>query len=115
MSDESREHKEEIERLENWVDDLQANMYINCVYCGHRYGPEDEVPATMADILKRHISICPKHPMSRLKDVLRILVNLKDSKDKFGKTPEYLRQRDYAWQEAREALKDCETKQPTSE
>lgn len=53
---------------EAWVDDLQAGMYINCVYCGHRYGPEDEVPATMADVLKEHIEQCPKHPMSELKN-----------------------------------------------
>ena len=54
----------ETERLQNWVNDLQAGMYINCVYCGHRYGPDDEVPATMADVLKEHISKCPEHPMS---------------------------------------------------
>jgi hypothetical protein len=41
-------------------------MYINCVYCGHRYGPDDEIPATMADVLKEHIAQCPKHPMSQL-------------------------------------------------
>jgi len=22
-----------------WVNDLQSDMYVNCVYCGHRYGP----------------------------------------------------------------------------
>ena len=59
--------KEEIERLVRWVHDLQSEMYINCVYCGHRYGPEDEVPATMADALKEHIEACSKHPMSLLK------------------------------------------------
>ena len=47
------------------VDDLQSGMYINCVYCGHRYGPKDEVEATMADALKEHIEQCPKHPMSK--------------------------------------------------
>ena len=44
-----------------------AGMYINCVYCGHRYGPDSEVPAAMADVLKEHIEQCPKHPMSALK------------------------------------------------
>ena len=57
----------ETERLQNWVNDLQAGMYINCVYCGHRYGPDNEVPATMADVLKKHISTCTEHPMSKLK------------------------------------------------
>ena len=59
--------KAENTRLRNWVNDLQAGMYINCVYCGHRYGPDDEVPATMADVLKEHIEQCPEHAMSALK------------------------------------------------
>jgi Zn ribbon nucleic-acid-binding protein len=57
----------ERDKLQQWVHDLQAGTYINCVYCGHRYGPDDEVPATMADVLKEHIEQCPKHPMSALK------------------------------------------------
>ena len=58
---------EEVLRLQHWVQDLQKGMFINCVYCGHRYGRNDEVPATMADVLKEHIEQCPKHPMSKLK------------------------------------------------
>ena len=54
-------------RLEQWVADLQSAMYVNCVYCGHRYGPDDEVPTTMAQVLKEHIEQCPQHPMSALK------------------------------------------------
>ncbi len=64
-------------RLQEWVNDLQADKYINCVYCGHRYGPDTEVPAAMADVLKEHIESCPKHPMSALKaerTALRALV-----------------------------------------
>jgi hypothetical protein len=53
-------------RLQQWVADCQSGMYVNCVYCGHRYGPEDEVPVAMAEVLKQHIAICPKHPMSAL-------------------------------------------------
>jgi len=62
--------KEENERLVKWVDDLQSGMYINCVDCGHRYGPKDKVPCTMANALKQHIEQCPKHPMSALKKSL---------------------------------------------
>lgn len=58
---------EENERLRRWVDDLQSGMFVNCVYCGHRYGPQDKVPATMAEMLKQHVEQCPKHPMSTLK------------------------------------------------
>lgn len=57
----------EVRRLTQWVNDLQAGSYITCVYCGHNYGPDDEVPTCMADVLKEHIEQCPKHPMSALK------------------------------------------------
>ena len=60
----------ELERYQHWVNDLQSGMYVNCVYCGHRYGPEDEVPASMADVLKEHIEHCPEHPMSKLRTEL---------------------------------------------
>ena len=55
------------ERLQQWVNDLQSGMYINCVYCGHRYGPQEDTPVAMADVLKEHIEQCPEHPMSKLK------------------------------------------------
>lgn len=54
----------EISRLHRWLDDLQAGMYVNCVYCGHRYGPGDTTPTTMAEALQRHIATCPAHPMA---------------------------------------------------
>lgn len=59
------EMNREIDRLTQWVNDLQAGMWVNCVYCGHRYGPQDKVLATMQDALYDHIAICPKHPLSR--------------------------------------------------
>lgn len=62
--------KAEVERLNAWVNDLQSGMYINCVYCGHCYGPQDKVPCSMAEALKKHIEQCPKHPMSALKQDL---------------------------------------------
>jgi hypothetical protein len=54
---------EEIGKLRNWVDDLQSGMYVNCVYCGHRYSNR-EAPEPAAEVLKRHIATCPEHPMS---------------------------------------------------
>lgn len=60
--------EKEVERYKKWVDDLQAGMYVNCVYCGHRYGPADEVSASKADLLTQHIEKCPAHPMSGLKE-----------------------------------------------
>lgn len=63
----------EIARLKAWVADLQAGQFVNCVYCGHRYGPSGEVPVSMADVLKEHIQTCPEHPMSALKaEVVRL-------------------------------------------
>lgn len=75
----------ENERLEQWVKDLQSGMYVNCVYCGHRYGPDDKVPTSMADALKEHIEQCPKHPMSALKkEVERLAAYRKDMKAEPG-------------------------------
>jgi hypothetical protein len=57
----------ERDRLKAWVTDLQGGMYVNCVYCGHRYGPGETTPVSMADALKEHVQQCPQHPMSALK------------------------------------------------
>lgn len=57
----------EIERLKKWVDDLQSGIYVNCVYCGYRYGYSEDIPVSMAEVLKEHVESCPKHPMNRLK------------------------------------------------
>ncbi|HUV84241.1 MAG TPA: hypothetical protein VMV86_00945 [Methanosarcinales archaeon] len=59
--------QQEIDRLYRWVSDLQRGIYVNCVYCGHRYGPESDTPVSMADVLKEHIEQCKEHPMSKLK------------------------------------------------
>ena len=57
--------KKQIAELKRWINDLQSGMYINCVYCGHRYGPRENTPVSMADVLKDHIAKCPKHPLSQ--------------------------------------------------
>ena len=81
---------EENKRLEAWIDDLQSGMYINCVYCGHRYGPNSgattkDFNMTMRKSLEDHIAECPKHPLSfakkkieRLKTALAGLVGEAD-------------------------------------
>ena len=53
------------DRLTLWVADLQSGMFINCVYCGHQYGPREDTPVAMADVLKAHIEKCPEHPLSK--------------------------------------------------
>ncbi|MDL2257566.1 hypothetical protein LJC42_00205 [Eubacteriales bacterium OttesenSCG-928-K08] len=59
--------QKEIDRYARWVNDLQSGMYVNCVYCGHRYGPADEAPTSMSAALTEHIENCPEHPMSKLR------------------------------------------------
>lgn len=54
-------------RLQQWVRDMQEGCWVNCVYCGHRYGHEKDTPVTLADVLKQHVEQCPEHPMSALK------------------------------------------------
>jgi hypothetical protein len=74
-------HMNELEsrmaEMRRWVDDLQSHMFVNCVYCGHRYGPDPGTPVAMAEVLKRHIEKCPEHPLraamekiEKLKDAL---------------------------------------------
>ena len=57
------EEQKEISALKKWANDLQSWMYINCVYCGHRYGTDPGIRAAMADVFKEHNEKCPKHPL----------------------------------------------------
>jgi len=78
---------DEIESLQNWVADCQSGMYINCVYCGHRYGPQDEVPSSMADVLREHVEQCPKHPLSAVKaEIERLRSRVRTLEEEGAKT-----------------------------
>ncbi|MFW6056852.1 MAG: hypothetical protein ACOC9B_06050 [Chloroflexota bacterium] len=65
--------------LKQWVNDLQSGLYINCVYCGHRYGPNDpryeEVDQVPAEVLQTHIRQCPEHPLAK---ALKCLAYIED-------------------------------------
>lgn len=61
------ESQAEVVRLRQWIDGLQSNMWINCVYCGHQYGPTDSTPVSKSAQLTAHIEVCPEHPISKLK------------------------------------------------
>lgn len=54
---------DEIEALNAWIADLQSGLYVNCIYCGHRYAPG--VPAARDVALYSHITQCKKHPLSK--------------------------------------------------
>jgi len=56
-----------LEQYRRWTNDLQSGMYVNCVYCGHQYGPRKDTPVAMADVLRKHIEQCPEHPLSAAK------------------------------------------------
>lgn len=60
-----------LEAKNRWIADLQSGLYVNCVYCGHRYGPRETTPATlqetvpsMADVLTAHVERRPRHPLA---------------------------------------------------
>lgn len=94
----------ERDQARQWVADLQSGMFVNCVYCGHRYGPKNETPVAMADVLKAHIAICPQHPLSITRKALSCLVEAKRLKERAGKTPEYEAAKEAAWKLAEQAL-----------
>lgn len=58
--------QQRIADLEKWIADLKSGCYVNCVYCGYRYGDKSDTPVAYADVLKQHIAACPGHPMSEL-------------------------------------------------
>jgi len=60
---ENAELRQEVNDLKRWVADLQDGYYINCVYCGHRFGPAASTPSSQADLLTEHVETCPKHPL----------------------------------------------------
>ena len=84
-ADDIPELLDDIDRLREWVDDLHSGMYINCVYCGHRYGPDDgNHLVTMQNALREHVEQCPEHPMSQLKaDNARLREDLEYLRDEY--------------------------------
>lgn len=70
------ELRHRLAHAKQWISDMQSGMYINCVYCGHRYGPADTTPTSKAEMLTRHIEQCPEHPMSKLMEENTQLRNL---------------------------------------
>lgn len=63
--------EKEIKALRQWIADLLSGMYVNCVYCGHRYGPVEATPVSMADQLTKHIEDCPRHPLALLRQSVK--------------------------------------------
>jgi hypothetical protein len=73
QAQEIKDLKARIGRLESQVNDLQEGTYVNCVYCGHRYGPADSTPVSMADVLTQHVEQCPDHPLSAARKQIQSL------------------------------------------
>lgn len=68
-----------------WIEDLQGGMYINCVYCGHRYGPKDKTPVSKANMLREHIKVCPEHPLAPYAELVRVAKEERDAKEALDK------------------------------
>jgi hypothetical protein len=56
--------------MQQWVVDLQNGMHVNCVYCGHRYGPVEDTPTSNEQLLFEHIIVCPQHPLRATREGL---------------------------------------------
>ena len=76
LAQDLREARADTAALKRWVADLHSGMYVNCVYCGHRYGPGETTPVSMAAALKAHVEKCPRHPMSQMRDALNGMIGL---------------------------------------
>lgn len=70
--------KESSRAMKRWIDDLQSGMFINCVYCGHQYGPAPSTPVSMSEVLKAHIRTCPEHPLAAAERVIRAIAENED-------------------------------------
>lgn len=77
-----------IEKREKWIADLQSGMYVNCIYCGHRYGPSTDTPTSMADVLKAHAEQCAAHPLAEasktIEHLSELLLDIKEEKRALG-------------------------------
>ena len=66
--------EKEIKRLMKWIADLLSNRYVNCVYCGHRYGKTEDTLSSMSEVLYEHIKECEYHPLAEAREIIRILL-----------------------------------------
>lgn len=57
-------------QMQQWVADLLGGLYVNCVYCGHRYGPVEDTPTSNEQLLFEHIIVCPQHPLRAAREGL---------------------------------------------
>jgi hypothetical protein len=67
----------EIRKKNKWIADMQSGLYINCVYCGHRYPPG--TPAVRDKALYEHIKKCPQHPLKKAHDLIRSMMTTLDT------------------------------------
>ena len=66
--------EQENARLKRWIEDLLGGGYVNCVYCGYRYGPHNDTATSMSDVLKEHVMQCEHHPMAKYREALESIV-----------------------------------------
>lgn len=47
-----------VARLRQWVEDLQGDCWVNCIYCGWRFGPMKELPFSTREVFTGHLKKC---------------------------------------------------------
>jgi len=77
----TKEYEKKIKQLKDWISDLQSGMYVNCVYCGHRFKPNPEAFPSQAEVLREHMEKCPEHPLFKAKQTI----------ERLGKEKEWLK------------------------
>ncbi len=95
-------------KYREWIDDLQSGMYINCVYCGHRYPPGTR--GVKQQVLYEHIKVCPEHPLSKAEEKIKQLeIELGEAQQWIDSEPDWKDQymkRYMALEEENRRLKD---------
>jgi hypothetical protein len=56
-----------IARQKKWINELLAGNTVNCIFCGHCYGPSATTAVSQQDVLKAHVMQCPEHPLAVLR------------------------------------------------
>ena len=79
LKDENIEKAEEIKTLKGWINGL-PQLYVNCVYCGHRFKPNPEVFPSQTDVVREHMEKCSKHPLfqanQKIKELKKVIEEL---------------------------------------
>lgn len=67
--------EQEVRRLQDWIDRLQAERAYSCLYCGTVFNEDPEImPDTLRTLAQRHMMHCKKHPVAEMRKRFRQFV-----------------------------------------